>query len=402
MRQILDTEVTDHELELEDFEYELPSHLIAPEPLPVREKSRLLIINRTSGTLKHHVFGDLPQLLSSGDMLVVNNTKVIPARLKANNANGAHIELLLLKPETTAPGHWEAMAAPLKKLKEGQRLVVESTDKQFDVHVVGFRSSCDGQRRVVLNLGSRLQVSELLSQAGYTPLPPYIKKIRNEQQRNHSDQEHDHDGDQRYDLNDQEHNNERSHNEERHYARDYDLECYQTIFAQESGAVAAPTAGLHFSQKLLKLLQERDIEIKEITLHVGPGTFKPVITTVRNHKVEEESYSISTETAAAVNEAYKQGRRIIAVGTTSCRALESTWTLEGLVPAQDAKTDLYIRPGFKFSVTTGLITNFHLSRSSLLIMVSAFAGHGLIKKAYAEAIKQEYRFYSYGDAMMIL
>ena len=253
-------------------------------------------------------------------------------------------------------------------------------------------------------------IRELAAEIGFqravigalAPLPPYIKKIRNEQQRNHSDQEHNHVGDQRYDLNDQEHNNERSHNEEHPYAREYDLERYQTIFAQQSGAVAAPTAGLHFSHKLLNLLCDRGIDIKEITLHVGPGTFKPVTTSVRDHKVEEESYSISTETASAINEARKQGRRITTVGTTSCRSLESAWSSEGLVPVQNAKTDLYIRPGFKFNVTDGLITNFHLSRSSLLIMVSAFAGHALLKKAYAEAIEQVYRFYSYGDASLIL
>jgi S-adenosylmethionine:tRNA ribosyltransferase-isomerase len=352
--------------ELADFEYELPEHLIASQPLQQREKSRLLVLHRKSGVLEHRVFEELPQLLKPTDLLVINNTKVMPVRLKVHNITGANIELLLLKPETSKPGLWEAMASPLKRLKEGEQLTIKANNKEFQLQVVDFRTSYEGQRRVLLDLGSKSQVSELLAEAGLAPLPPYIKKLRTSEE------------------------------------RDKDLERYQTVYAREPGAVAAPTAGLHFSTPLMQQLKESSIEIKEVTLHVGPGTFKPVTTTVRDHKVEEESYSISADTAKTINQARNQGRRVITVGTTSCRALESAWTPNGLTTAQDAKTDLYIRPGFKFNVVDGLITNFHLSRSSLLIMVAAFAGLSLIKKAYAEAIQQEYRFYSYGDAMLIL
>jgi S-adenosylmethionine:tRNA ribosyltransferase-isomerase len=355
---------TEHELKLEDFEYELPEHLIASQPLEQREKSRLLVVHRKTGLLEHRIFEELPTLLKPTDLLVVNNTRVIPVRLKAHNQHGASIEILLLKPETSTPGHWEAMASPLKKLKEGEQLTVEAGDKQFNLQVVGFRTSTDGQRRVLLDIGPNTY--ELLAEVGFAPLPPYIKKLRTQEDRNK------------------------------------DLERYQTVFAQEPGAVAAPTAGLHFSQQLLEDLRKCSIEIEEVTLHVGPGTFKPITTTVHDHKVEEESYSITSDTANAINQAREQGRRVIAVGTTSCRTLESVWTKQGLQSAHNATTDLYIKQGYKFNVTDGLITNFHLSRSSLLIMVSTFAGHALIKKAYAEAIKHEYRFYSYGDAMLIL
>ncbi len=360
----VEVRIPDQELGLSDFEYELPERLIATQPAPRREKSRLLVVDRKSESLTHRVFEDLPDLLNPSDVLVVNNTKVIPARLEAFKANGAQVELLLLKPIATKIGCWEAMAAPLRKLKVQEELVVGSKNNPFPIQILEFCCSPDGQKRVVVDLGSN--AVSILSEAGYAPLPPYIRKQRVGEDRNR------------------------------------DLERYQTIFAQVSGAVAAPTAGLHFSEGLMKKLRACGIDVRQITLHVGPGTFKPIVTSVRDHKVEPETYSIDPETANAINHAVAEGRRVIAVGTTSCRALESSWRENILMSAEDAQTDLYIRPGFEFKVTGGLITNFHLSRSSLLVMVAAFAEHDLIMRAYTEAIEQGYRFYSYGDAMLIL
>lgn len=354
---------------LEDFEYDLPPELIAQEPLAGRDESRLMLVDRGTQRISHHRFRDLPELLRAGDVLVVNDTRVIPARLLLRRATGAHIELLLLRPVTSQPGLWHAMAGGLKKLKEGEALHFEAAgaggSPASPVIVERIVTGPDGQKRLLVNLGSPEAAYGLLAGRGYAPLPPYIRR----------------NGDQ--------------------LKRTQDLERYQTVFANAPGAVAAPTAGLHFSDEILASLDRRGVLVCRITLHVGPGTFKPITTSVEDHTIESEPFSVPANTVNVVNSALSEGRRVIAVGTTSCRTIEAAGATGSLTAASDSMTALYIRPGYTFKVTKGLITNFHLSRSSLLVLVSAFAGHELIMRAYQEAIAQRYRFFSYGDAMLI-
>jgi len=353
---------------LADFEYDLPAELIAQEPLAARDQSRLMLLDRKSESISHRHFYDLPDLLAGGDLLVINDTRVIPARLLARRATGGLIELLLLRPETAQPGFWHAMANGLRKLKEGEVLYVGCADEPVRAPVVIERiiAGPDGQKRLLVNLGSPEQAYRLLAGRGYAPLPPYIRR-----------------------------NGDRT-------KRQQDLERYQTVFASAPGAVAAPTAGLHFSNQLLERLQERGIETCEITLHVGPGTFKPITTSIEDHTIESEPFTVSRASADKVNAALADGRRVIAVGTTSLRTLETAGAGGRLLESIDASTSLYIRPGYRFRVTQGLITNFHLSRSSLLVLVSTFAGHDLTMRAYKEAVAVRYRFFSYGDCMLIL
>ncbi len=351
---------------LADFEYELPSELIAKEPVPVRHQSRLMSLNRQSKTIAHHHFSNLPELLVPGDLLVVNDTQVLSSRLLARRQSGGLVELLLLHPQISSQ-LWEAMAFNLRRLKPGEVLYIPSEDNYtFTITVADIITSPDGQKRLLVDLGPPKQVFNLLSKYGFAPLPPYLGH--------------------RVD------NNERLR----------DIEHYQTVFARAPGAVAAPTAGLHFSQELIQKLKSKEIEIAYLTLHVGPGTFKPITTSLEAHIIEAEEYSIPEETALKVNNAIQENRRVIAVGTTSCRALESAGVNGILKPCSHATTSLYIRPEYNFQIINGLITNFHLSRSSLLVLVSAFAGHELIMHAYQEAISSRYRFYSWGDAMLIL
>lgn len=355
--------------QLQDYQFDLPPELIAQAPLEVRHQSRLLKLNRLDGQTSHHQFSNLPELLSSGDLLVINDTRVIPARLWARRGTGGLVQILLLRPETSRPGLWHAMATPLRKLKPGEILTIEGLGKEtpgVQIVITDIITAEDGQKRVLVDLGSAQNVYELLSTIGYAPLPPYI------------------------------------HRDAATEARGQDLSRYQTVFAQTPGAVAAPTAGLHFSEPLLESLRQRGIETARITLHVGPGTFKPITSTLEDHTIESERFTISTQSAAQINSALEEGRRIIAVGTTSCRALESAAEGGRVKAVDDAQTSLYIRPGFDFQVISGLITNFHLSCSSLLVLVAAFAGREPVLKAYQEAIAQRYRFFSYGDAMLIV
>ncbi|MBI4533019.1 MAG: tRNA preQ1(34) S-adenosylmethionine ribosyltransferase-isomerase QueA [Candidatus Melainabacteria bacterium] len=352
---------------LEDFEYSLPEELIAQQPLAVRHESRLLLVDRLSSTTKHCKFADITCLLSPGDVLVVNDTRVIPARILARRNTGALIELLLLRPEPNQPEIWHAMATRLRKLKRGEILHVESaTPDNLTVLIEDITIGSDGHKRLVLNLGSPERAYALLLHSGYAPLPPYIHRNGNNNQ------------------------------------RQVDIERYQTVFAKIPGAVAAPTAGLHFSPEVLQLLQARGIKICGITLHVGPGTFKPITTSLECHTIEEEVFCVPQTTASIVNQALKEQRRVIAVGTTTCRALETSGHSGTLLPTDKSTTSLYIRPGYRFQIISGLLTNFHLSRSSLLVLVSAFTGHNLTMHAYKEAVSQRYRFFSYGDAMLII
>lgn len=320
-------------------------------------------LDRAAGSIEHRQFAEIPQLLRPGDLLIVNDTKVIPARLIAHRQTGGRVDILLLRPESTRPWVWQAMATPLRKLKEGESLSLDQNAGTLKIDT--FILAEDGQRRVLLDFGSQADVYRILSKAGSAPLPPYIHR-----------QEHD-------ELDAE------------------DLQRYQTIFAKAPGAVAAPTAGLHFSEEIFAALAENGVSVRYITLHVGPGTFKPITTSVEEHTIESELYSISDDTARAINECLDEGRRVIAVGTTSCRALESAGRSGRVEATENGSTSLYIKPGFQFKIVKALITNFHLSKSSLLVLVSTFAGHELTMRAYREAVAQRYRFYSYGDAMLI-
>ncbi len=374
----MDQSLPETALSLDDFAYDLPDELIAQEPPPVRHASRLLHINRSTGRIEDRMFTDLPDLLAPGDLLVVNDTRVIPARLLAARETGGQVEILLLRPEAARPGLWLAMATPLRKLKQGEALKLANA--AGDVVVVdSIVTAEDGQKRVLLDFNGQDNVYRVLSERGLAPLPPYIKREPVSAQAK----------------------------------RDNDLERYQTIFAQAPGAVAAPTAGLHFSQQIFDRLAERGVEVCKLTLHVGPGTFKPITSTLEDHSIEAETYSINAETARSINQALADGRRVVAVGTTSCRALETAGALAGaadkhseqipaISPVQEAQTRLYIRPGYDFRVIGGLVTNFHLSRSSLLVLVTAFGGYDLVMRAYRHAVAERYRFFSYGDACLLV
>lgn len=355
---------------IEDFDYDLPPELIAQKPLSVRHDSRLLHVDRATGALAHHHFKDLPAILKTSDVLIVNDTKVLPSRLYAKRDSGGTIRLLLLQPDGTRPTLWLAMVSPIKRLKPGEELTVErmtgSTSQPYKIKVVDIVHDAEGFKRLLVDLGQPQDVFSLLSEIGYAPLPPYI------------------------------------HREAELTERVEDLNQYQTVFAREPGAVAAPTAGLHFSDGVLSALKAKGVLVGTITLHVGPGTFKPISASIDEHHIEPERYSIPQSTADLVNQALAEGRRVIPVGTTALRAVESACANYRLKPVDSGTTALYIKPGHDFQIAKGLITNFHLSRSSLLVLVSTFAGRDLIMRAYKEAIAKQYRFFSYGDAMLLL
>jgi S-adenosylmethionine:tRNA ribosyltransferase-isomerase len=356
-------------LSIEDFSYEIDPDLIAQEPAAERSASRLMVLHRGSKEIEHKHFSNLPEYLREGDVLVVNDTRVIPCRIMVRKQTGALIEILLLKPEATQPGVWQAMANPLRKLRAGDILNVEAdSGKEYQLKVHGFSNAPDSQRRVLVDFGSNSEVFSLLSQIGRTPLPPYIMRQPNQSAQQTTN----------------------------------DLDRYQTIYANAPGAVAAPTAGLHFTEEIFAELKNKGVQIQYLTLHVGPGTFKPISSSVDDHTVESEEFQISKDAADAINKCRAKGGRVFAVGTTSCRSLETAGASGSLEAVESESTSLYIKPGHKFSMVDALITNFHLSRSSLLVLVSAFGGHDFIMRAYHQAIEQRYRFYSYGDAMLIL
>ncbi len=376
------------ELELEDFAYDLPERLIAQHPLGVRHESRLLYLNCGTKAFSHHVFKDLPSLLKPSDLIVVNDTRVIPARLVAQRESGGIIKLLLIKPDAVKPSLWQAIGSPLKRLHAGETLTLLGGSHKHEVKVADIYLDEDGQKRLLLDLASANRVFEILKEVGYAPLPPYI--LRKEYSRT-----------EMHKLLEEDSEEEGTFTEDE-VARADDLGRYQTVYAKEPGAVAAPTAGLHFSKDVLQELESRGNEVIRITLHVGPGTFKPITGSVTEHTIESERYSISKASAEVINKAKKEGRRVVAVGTTSCRALESSGTGNEIVATDNGATSLYIQPGYKFRIVDGLITNFHLSKSSLLVLVSAFVGREAVLNAYREAVSKEYRFYSYGDAMLII
>jgi len=344
---------------LADFDYDLPLELIAQEPAPERSSSRLLVLDRQSSQITHHQFVDVVSLLPSGCMLVLNDTRVFPARLRGHKESGGRVELLLLRRLPGDEETWEVMSKGTQGMKAGSRIAVTS-----ELLGTWVSTPRDGRGVLRFSFNGTKNFFALLDQVGEIPLPPYIKRDPGN--------------------------------------RPDDVERYQTVYAHHTGAVAAPTAGLHFTPGLLAALQQRGVEVAFLTLHVGAGTFQPVRTEqVESHVMEEEEYEIPENVAQRINAAKHEGRKIIAVGTTTTRALESAWS-EGCVQPGRRRTSLFIYPGFSFHVVDGLITNFHLPRSTLLMLVSAFAGRDLILRAYQEAVQQRYRFYSYGDAMLIL
>lgn len=343
-------------MQLEDLDFELPPELIAQRPAAERDASRMLHVDRAAGSFSDRVFADIPRLLRRGDLLVVNNTRVFPARLQGRSETGAAVEFFLI--EEMGDGIWRSLARPARRIRPG-KMVFFGAGLKAEV----LEKNADGS--LLARYETEGDFYDLVQRIGETPLPPYISR---EQGPDEADRER-----------------------------------YQTVFARERGAVAAPTAGLHFTPEVLAQLKEAGIGSAEITLHVGYGTFEPVrVDDLSLHSVLPERFSITEEAADAIESARRGGRRIVAVGTTTTRTLESRMNEEGRISAGTGMASLTIRPGHRFRAVGALLTNFHLPKSSLLMLVSAFGGHELIMRAYAHAVAQRYRFYSYGDCMLIV
>lgn len=336
-----------------DFDYELPEELIAQHPAAQRDHSRLLVMDKYTGTVEHRVFRDIVDYLHAGDVLVLNNTKVIPARIFGVKEGGtAKIEVLLLKRDDDLLNTWEVLVHPGKRAKVGT--VIDFGEGRLKGEVIANTSA---GRKVTFHFDGIFE--EILEELGTMPLPPYIHEQLEDQNR------------------------------------------YQTVYAKVDGSAAAPTAGLHFTTELLETLRQNGIEIEEVLLHVGLGTFKPVSEEdIEDHEMHSEYYEISQETADRINKAKAEGRRIISVGTTSTRALESA-AKDGRLQAGSGWTNIFIYPGYKWQIIDGLITNFHLPKSTLMMLVSALSTREHILAAYKEAVAQRYRFFSFGDAMFI-
>jgi S-adenosylmethionine:tRNA ribosyltransferase-isomerase len=353
-----------------DFNFELPPELIAQAPAPNRDASRLLVLHRDSGRIEHCHFRDILEFLRAGDVLVFNNSRVIPARLRAANPKtGGQFEILLL--EENATNDWWAMMRPAKRARVGSEIVLLDAGKPTEIHATVLETNDEGHRR--LKFSGTQNILNELDRLGEVPLPPYIERpAANKAQE--------------------------------------DRERYQTVYAQPPGSVAAPTAGLHFTESLLAEIRARGVQLCFVTLHVGLGTFASVkAETLSAHKMHEERYALSEETARTINDAKREGRRVIAVGTTSVRVLESVAAEHaGTLVAGLGRTRIFIYPPRDFKIVNAMVTNFHLPCSTLLMLVSAFAAPGDIRgretilAAYAEAIRERYRFFSYGDAMLLL
>ena len=337
-----------------DFDYNLPKELIAQDPLEDRSASRLMVLHRKSGTIEHRVFHDIVEYLRPGDCLVRNNTKVIPARLFGMREDtGATIELLLLKRRENDV--WETLVKPGKKARTGARLVFG--DNHLTGEIIDVLE--DGNRLIQFHYEGIFE--EILDELGQMPLPPYITHKLKDKNR------------------------------------------YQTVYAKYEGSAAAPTAGLHFTEELFQKIEEKGVKVANVTLHVGLGTFRPVkVDDVTKHHMHTEFYRVDQEAADLMNETKKNGGRIICVGTTSCRTIESAADEQGVIHPGQGDTSIFIYPGYKFKMLDALITNFHLPESTLLMLVSALAGKDQIMNAYETAVKEKYRFFSFGDAMIIL
>jgi S-adenosylmethionine:tRNA ribosyltransferase-isomerase len=348
-------------MKTEDLNYELPDELIAQTPAQQRKMSRLLVLDRKTGELSDRVFGDILACLRAGDCLVLNNTKVIPARFYARKTTGAKLEGLFLMEEN--PGQWQVLLKNSRKVRPGDTLELLDRALKPWGRVVAAETAHPGQW--LLTPDRDLDALSAMEHIGFAPLPPYIKR---QQQDAHTPE---------------------------------DLQRYQTVYAKQAGAVAAPTAGLHFDRPLLEAVEAMGVRLAYVTLHVGIGTFRPVQTeTLDEHPMHEERYEIGPEAAACINRTKELGNRVIAIGTTSVRTLESV-AQNHRVRSEQGNTRLFIRPGYEFQIVDAMVTNFHLPKSTLLALVGAFAGMDRVMNAYRHAITQKYRFYSYGDAMFI-
>ena len=355
-------------MKLSEFHYHLPKDLIAQHPLSSRDNSRLMILDRKNNSISHNTFSNFPDYFYKGDLLVLNNTKVFPAKLIGKKKNtGGKVEILLT--QETEPGIWKAMIKSSGKLKENTEITFSLSG--FSAVIVGKDKSnlSDEEYRAqrLIQFDSKESAKKILDKVGLIPLPPYIKR-----------------------------------NQGKPSSR-LDKERYQTVYASKIGAIAAPTAGLHFTEDILNRLKKKGVEIAEVTLHVGAGTFKPVKTEfIEQHSMDPEYFEIDAPSAKKIKKAVSEKRRIIGAGTTSSRTIESINIEGNTVNPLRGRTDLFIYPGFNFRFVNALLTNFHLPGSTLLMLVYAFAGKNLTQKAYREAIEKKYRFYSYGDAMLIL
>jgi S-adenosylmethionine:tRNA ribosyltransferase-isomerase len=348
-------------MDIEELNYDLPAELIAQKPAEKRDASRLLVLNRQGGCVVDTVFNHIVDYLNKGDCLVINDTKVLPAKFFARRKTGAKIEGLFLEQHQNG---WVVMLKNSAKIKQGESLDLLDRDKKPFCCAVPFQKLDAGEW--LLRPESEMTVEEILGTIGFAPLPPYIKRV------------------------------------EPAIEHKTDSARYQTVYARQAGAVAAPTAGLHFTQEILNQIREKQIEVAKITLHVGEGTFLPVKTkTLEEHKIHSERFSLDEQNAKIINDTISGGGRIIAVGTTTVRTLE-TVAVSGKVLPQSGQTDIFITPGYEFKIVNGIITNFHLPKSTLLALVGAFAGLDKIMAAYRYAIEKGYRFYSYGDCMLIV
>ena len=346
---------------LNDYDYDLPEERIAQTPVEGRDQSKLLFMDRTTGEIAHHKFLDIYDLLSPSDVLVINNTEVIPARLLGQKETGGKAEVLILdypgdKKSRIDNGEYvcRCLIKSSKRPKDGTTLIF---DQQLKANVVNFKAGV-----YVVKFSYKGNFEQIIDRIGHVPLPPYIKR-----------------------------------NDDKN-----DRTFYQTVYASQKGAVAAPTAGLHFSLSLMKKLKEKGVKIVALTLHVGYGTFLPVrVSDIRDHRIHSEWYSISKETADMINESKRKGHRIVAVGTTAVRTLEYTGKEDGIVAQGEGRCNLFIYPGYKFKTVDAMLTNFHLPKSTLLMLVSAFSTRDNLLNAYKAAIEKQYRFFSYGDAMLI-
>lgn len=339
-------------VKVSEFNYELPEELIAQTPIEKRDESRLMVLNRKQQTIAHKTFKNIIDYLEPGDVLVRNNTKVLPARLYGKKETGANVEFLLLK--NIKWDIWQCIVRPGNKLHVGTKVIFGEGLLTAEILEI----MPGGTRKVEFHYQGIF--NEILDQIGLMPLPPYIHEELKQKER------------------------------------------YQTVYAKYNGSAAAPTAGLHFTEELLEQLQKKGVEVANVTLHVGIGTFRPVKEeTVEAHEMHSEHYYIKQEDADKINQAKKNGKRVIAVGTTSCRVLETVADENGYIQEAEGDTQIFIYPGYRFKVLDGLITNFHLPQSTLLMLVSALAGKDYIMKAYEQAVKEKYRFFSFGDAMFI-
>lgn len=351
---------------LSNFRFEFPDALIAQYPAEERDESRLMVVHKDSGKIEHKLFKNLIDYFDDGDTLIFNNTKVFPARMYGTKEKtGAKIEVFLLRELNKESRLWDVLVDPARKIRVGNKLYfqdIEGNETDLVAEVVDNTTSRGRTIRFFYD-GDDQEFQDKLATLGHTPLPKYITRD----------------------------------------SEILDKDRYQTIYAKEIGAVAAPTAGLHFSRELMKRMEIKGLSFAEVTLHVGLGTFRSIdVEDLSKHKMDAEYFSITSGSVKTVNEAITKHKRVCAVGTTSMRTIESAVNAQGMLKAAEGWTNLFIYPPYEFSIANSMITNFHLPKSSLIIMVSAFGGHELIMEAYNEAIKEKYRFYSYGDAMLII